>query len=180
MTAYSNYNKNIGYIQGLNFISAQIIYFFEDEIDEFIFLDAIINKLELEQIFLNNQFLKKILEKINVLLLKNLPKINKFLSDINLNFDYFITSWILSLFSSSMETEYLSIIWDYIIIFGWKFVKYFILNILISCENDILNSTLDNLASIKKNIFKNKIFKKNFNSLIDDSVQSMIKDDEFI
>ena len=180
LTAYSNYNKNIGYIQGLNFISAQIIYFFEDEIDEFIFLDAIINKLELEQIFLNNQFLKKILEKINVLLLKNLPKINKFLSDINLNFDYFITSWILSLFSSSMETEYLSIIWDYIIIFGWKFVKYFILNILISCENDILNSTLDNLASIKKNIFKNEIFKKNFNSLIDDSVQSMIKDDEFI
>ena len=79
-----------------------------------------------------------------------------------------------------MEIEYLSIIWDYIIIFGWKFVKYFILNILISCENDILNSTLDNLASIKKNIFKNEIFKKNFNSLIDDSVQSMIKDDEFI
>ena len=78
-----------------------------------------------------------------------------------------------------METEYLSIIWDYIIIFGWKFVKYFILNILISCENDILNSTLDNLTSIKKNIFKNEIF-KNFNSLIDDSVQSMIKDDEFI
>ena len=68
----------------------------------------------------------------------------------------------------------------FIIIFGWKFVKYFILNILISCENDILNSTLDNLASIKKNIFKNEIFKKNFNSLIDDSVQSMIKDDEFI
>ena len=40
---------------------------FEDEIDEFIFLDAIINKLELEQIFLNNQYLKKILEKMSLM-----------------------------------------------------------------------------------------------------------------
>ena len=143
-------------------------------------MDAIINKFELDKIFLDNQFLKIKLEKINLLLIEKLPKLNKFLSNIKLNFDFFITSWILTLFSNSMETEYLSIIWDFIIIFGWKFVKYFILNILISCENDILNSTLDNLASIKKNIFKNEIFKKNFNSLIDDSVQSMIKDDEFI
>ena len=180
LTAYSNYNKNIGYIQGLNFISAHIIYFFEEEIDEFTFLDAIINKFELDKIFLDNQFLKIKLEKINLLLIEKLPKLNKFLSNIKLNFDFFITSWILTLFSNSMETEYLSIIWDFIIIFGWKFVKYFILNILISCENDILNSTLDNLTSIKKNIFKNEIFKKNFNSLIDDSVQSMIKDYEFI
>ena len=103
-----------------------------------------------------------------------------FLSNIKLNFDFFITSWILTLFSNSMETEYLSIIWDFIIIFGWKFVKYFILNILISCENDILNSTPNNLTYIQKNMFRNEIFKKNFNRLIKDSVLSMIKDDDFI
>ena len=80
-------------------------------------MDAIINKFELDKIFLNNQFLKKKLEKINLLLLEKLPKLNKFLSNIKLNFDVFITSWILTLFSNSMETEYLSIIWDFIIIF---------------------------------------------------------------
>ena len=143
-------------------------------------MDAIINKFELDKIFLDNQFLKIKLEKINLLLIEKLPKLNKFLSNIKLNFDFFITSWILTLFSNSMETEYLSIIWDFIIIFGWKFVKYFILNILISCENDILNSTPNNLTYIKKNMFRNEIFKKNFNRLIKDSVLSMIKDDDFI
>ena len=180
LTAYSNFNKNIGYIQGLNFISAHIIYFFEDEIEEFNFLDAMINKFELDKIFLNNQFLKQKLEKINLLLVEKLPKLNTFLSNIKLNFEFFITSWILTLFSNSMETEFLSIIWDYIIIFGWNCVKYFILNILTLCENDIINSSQNNLTYIQKNIFKNENFKKNFHKLINDTVQSMIKDDEFI
>ena len=158
LTAYSNFNKNIGYIQGLNFLAANIIYFFEDEIDEFVFLDAIIHKFDFNKILdknLNNNFFVKKLEKINLLLMKKLPKLNKFLSNIKLNFDFFITNWILTLFSDSIDTEYLTIIWDFMGIFGWKFFEYFVLNVFILCENSILNSTQNNLTYIKKNIFRN-------------------------
>ena len=167
LTAYSNFNKNIGYIQGLNFLAANIIYFFEDEIDEFVFLDAIIHKFDFNKILdknLNNNFFVKKLEKINLLLMKKLPKLNKFLSNIKLNFDFFITNWILTLFSDSIDTEYLTIIWDFMGIFGWKFFEYFVLNVFILCENSILNSTQNNLTYIKKNIFRNENFKKNFNN----------------
>ena len=179
LTAYSNFNKNIGYIQGLNFLAANIIYFFEDEIDEFVFLDAIIHKFDFNKILdknLNNNFFVKKLEKINLLLMKKLPKLNKFLSNIKLNFDFFITNWILTLFSDSIDTEYLTIIWDFMGIFGWKFFEYFVLNVFILCENSILNSTQNNLTYIKKNIFRNENFKKNFNNLIKDTVHSLIND----
>ena len=183
LTAYSNFNKNIGYIQGLNFLAANIIYFFEDEIDEFVFLDAIIHKFDFNKILdknLNNNFFVKKLEKINLLLIKKLPKLNKFLSNIKLNFDFFITNWILTLFSDSIDTEYLTIIWDFMGIFGWKFFEYFVLNVFILCENSILNSTQNNLTYIKKNIFRNENFKKNFNNLIKDTVHSLINDEIII
>ena len=183
LTAYSNFNKNIGYIQGLNFLAANIIYFFEDEIDEFVFLDAIIHKFDFNKILdknLNNNFFVKKLEKINLLLMKKLPKLNKFLSNIKLNFDFFITNWILTLFSDSIDTEYLTIIWDFMGIFGWKFFEYFVLNVFILCENRILNSTQNNLTYIKKNIFRNENFKKNFNNLIKDTVHSLINDEIII
>ena len=183
LTAYSNFNKNIGYIQGLNFLAANIIYFFEDEIDEFVFLDAIIHKFDFNKILdknLNNNFFVKKLEKINLLLMKKLPKLDKFLSNIKLNFDFFITNWILTLFSDSIDTEYLTIIWDFMGIFGWKFFEYFVLNVFILCENRILNSTQNNLTYIKKNIFRNENFKKNFNNLIKDTVHSLINDEIII
>ena len=153
LTAFSNYDKSIGYVQGFNFLAANIIYFFEDEIDEFAFLDAIIHQFELDKIFdnnLNNQFFDTKLKYINHYLIKHLPNLNKFLTENKLNIEFFITNWILTLFSDSMETKYLVIVWDYLIIFGLKFFKYFILNVLILFENDIINSTPNNMTNIKK------------------------------
>ena len=40
LTCYSNFNKNIGYAQGLNFIAAIAICMFENEEIAFIFLDS--------------------------------------------------------------------------------------------------------------------------------------------
>ena len=183
LTAFSNYNKNIGYVQGLNFIAAHIIYFFEDEIDEFTFLDAMIHKFELDKILdnnLNNQFFEEKLKNINFYLMKQLPKLNNFLSDNKLNLEFFTTSWILTLFSDSMQTEFLVIIWDYLIIFGMKFFKYFILNVLLLYENDILNSDQNNITYIKKNILKNEKFCNNNDILIKNTTQMMINDESII
>ena len=183
LTAYSNFNKNIGYIQGLNFLAAHIIYFFEDEIDEFTFLDALIHKFNLDKILdnnLKNVFFEKKLEHINLLLVQKLPKLNKFLSELKLNFEFFTTNWILTLFSDSMDNEYLTIVLDFMSIFGWKFFEYFILNILILSENDIINSTQINLTYIKKKIIRNEKFKKNFYKLIKDTIYTLIKEEIII
>ena len=66
------------------------------------------------------------------------------------------------------------------IIFGWKFIKYFILNILLKSENDILNSTENNLTFLKKNLLRNVKFRNNFQELLKDTEQMMINDDNII
>ena len=183
LTAYSNFNKNIGYVQGLNFLAAHIIYFFENEIDEFIFLDALINKFELDKILdnnLNNKFFEKKSEKINNFIKIKLPKLNKFLSELKLNLEFFTTNWILTLFSNSMDNKYIFIIWDFMLIFGWKFFKFFILNVLIISESDILYSTQNNITFIKKNIFKNNKFENNFKGLINNTMRMMLNDDNIV
>ena len=183
LTTFSNYDKSIGYVQGFNFLAANIIYFFEDEIDEFAFLGAIIHQFELDKIFdndLNNQFFETKLKYINHYLIKHLPNLNKFLTENKLNIEFFITNWILTLFSDSMETKYLVIVWDYLIIFGLKFFKYFILNVLILFENDILNSTPNNMTNIKKNMLRNEKFCYHFDELINNTVEIMINDENII
>ena len=177
LIVYSNLNKNIGYVQGINFLAAHIINIFEDEKDELIFLDALINKLNLDKIFVinyNNKFYEKISNSINSSIIQQIPKLYKYLFDVKLNIDFFTTSWILTLFSDSMDNEFLIIIWDYMIIFGWKFVKYFIVNILLIFENDILNTNQDNLTYIKKNILRNEKFKINFQKILRDTEEMLI------
>ncbi len=183
LTAYANLNKNIGYNQGINYIAAHILYIFENEMDELIFLDALINKLNLDKILdnnLNNEFYEKIFRNINSFILKQMPKLDKFLSDIKLNIEFFTTNWILTLFGDSIDNEFLVIIWDYMIIFGWKFIKYFILNILLKSENDILNSTENNLTFIKKNLLRKEKFRNNSDKIVRDTEQMMINDDNII
>ena len=151
--------------------------------DGLIFLDALINKLNLDKILdnnLNNEFYEKIFRNINSFILKQMPKLDKFLSDIKLNIEFFTTNWILTLFGDSIDNEFLVIIWDYMIIFGWKFIKYFILNILLKSENDILNSTENNLTFIKKNLLRNEKFRNNFDKIVKDTEQRMINDDNII
>ena len=179
LTAFSNYNKNIGYAQGINFLAANIIYFFDEEIEEFIFLDALIHKFDLDKILCttNSNFFIKKLKDINNFIIQRLPKLNEYLENMALNCEFFTTNWILTLFSNSMETQFLFYIWDYMIIFGWKFFKCFSVAVLMNFENDILNSTENNINFIKKSIRKSNKFNIDFKNIIFKTLQMIIKEE---
>ena len=124
LTAYANYNKNIGYAQGLNFLAANTIFIFEKEMDEFLFLDALIQKFNLENIIGLSNNLSIKLEEITNCLNKYFPKIKKYLESMNLNYEFFLAGWVLTLFSNSINNEYLFYIWDFMIIFGWDYFNF--------------------------------------------------------
>ena len=132
LTCFSNYNKNIGYAQGLNFICAQALYLFSLEEEVFVFLEGFINIMKMDNfIGVGNE--KKMLYKLNEfskILYKNVPNIIQFFNDKAISHDFFSTGWILTLFSASMERINFIIIWCFIIIFRWKFVYSFIIQIL--------------------------------------------------
>lgn len=175
LTCYSNYNKKVGYAQGINFICAHAIYLFKSEEEVFIFLDGFINSMKLDNyIGIENE--SKILHKLNEfsrILRRYVPGIIDYFDNKGVSHDFFTTGWILTLFSSSMERDYLVIVWCFMIIFKWKFVYSFIIQILKKYEKTIFNSSENKLGYKMKTIFKNKDFKRDFNDIIKSTLDFM-------
>ena len=175
LSAYCNYNKNIGYVQGMNFLAAHCLYIFKSEVESFEFLDAIIRKFNLEKLFgVQAEELNTKLYNISQELKKYTPNVNEYLHNINLNYDYFTCNWMITLFSNSMNVKYLFYVWDCMIIFGWKFFNCFVISVFEMNQNKILNTEISEMTNLKKNILKNKEFEKQFNEIIIRSFEHLI------
>ena len=173
LTVYSLYNPKIGYVQGINFIAAHIIILMEKEKEEknLMFLDAFLNKFQFYNLIGldRGDLLKKNLNHLGEQLNKYCPEIVKFLKNSNLSHDIFTTNWMLTLFANSMESKYLFIVWDFLIIFGWKFFIGFIISFLNLFKKEMLDEEQNNLNFLMKNILRNQKFKDKFNFIIDEA-----------
>ena len=175
LTSYANYNKNIGYAQGLNFLAANSIFIFEKEVDVFLFLDALIQKFNLENIIGLSNNLSIKLENISNCLNNYIPEIKNYLANMNLNYEFFLAGWVLTLFSNSINNEYLFYIWDYMIIFGWDYFNCFVIAVLKKYENEILKLPQYKLTFYMKNILRNKKFEDDFEKIIESSFKFFLK-----
>ena len=60
LNVYAFANANIGYAQGMNFIVANSLFLFKDNVDAFYFLDGLIQLLNLEDFYgIKNKLKKK-------------------------------------------------------------------------------------------------------------------------
>ena len=174
LTAYSNYNANIGYAQGLNFLVGNSIFLFKKDEDVFGFIDGMINRFELVKLYgITSNDLNYRLNKISKLIQSYCPDIYTFLSDNYLNPEFFTANWTLTLFSCHMNKEHLFIIWNFMIVFGWKFFDWFIISLLCNFRNTILTYEPTKLSFLMKNIFKSPRFKNDFNSIIKDTIKKI-------
>ena len=87
----------------------------------------------------------------------------------NLNYEFFLAGWVLTLFSNSINKEYLFYIWDFMIIFGWNYFNCFIIAVLKKYENEILSLPQNKLTFYMKNILKNDSFQKDFETIMKSS-----------
>ena len=175
LTCYSNYNKNIGYAQGLNFIFANAIYLFSSEEDIFLFVDGLINFLKLEN-FLGIYNQNNLPEKINYIsniLEKYIPDIIKVFNEKFVKIEIFLTNWILTIFSCSMNRKNLIICWCFMILFGWKFFYCFIIQILIHYQDIIFSLNEVDLCKKMKNILFTIEFNQDFKNIINRTIDFM-------
>ena len=174
LTSYSNYNKSIGYAQGLNFLAASSIFLFKNEEKIFIFLDGLINRFKLNHLFsINNQNLPKKLKYFSNLLNKYCDEFTNYLSSKLLSHEFFSTGWILTLFSNSMDRNKLFICWCFMIIFGWKFFYSFVIQLLLFYKKNLLEIKETKLSAQMKEILKGKQFIKDFNKIIENTLTFM-------
>ena len=159
LTKYSNYNKDIGYAQGLNFMFANAILLFDNEKDAFFFVDGMINKFKLKKFFAekNSKLIEEI-KKFSKILEKYNPEIVNFFEKKYIYHEFFSTGWILTLFSNSMESKNLFICWNFMNIFGWKFFYSLVIQILRFYKQIIFHTNENELSCLMKNLLKDKKF----------------------
>ena len=174
LTSYSNFNKQIGYTQGLNFISAIGLSLFDSEQEVFVFLDGLINRFELDKFMgINNKYLVQNLKHFSNILNKYVPDIISFFDNKLLNHEFFSTNWILTLFSNCMSKNELIIIWCFMIVFGWKFFYCFAIELLNFYKEDIFQTNENELNYKMKKILNDDKFEGNLNVLIKNTFQLM-------
>ena len=178
LLSYSNYNKKIGYAQGLNFLAGNALFYFNTNEEISMFIDGMINKFELDKFMgINNNELNDKLSDLGNFLKFYCKKYNKdiltYLEKNYVKHEFFTANWLLTLFSNGMERNNLLIVWCFLIIFGWKFFYFFIFNILIFFENDIKKINETKLSSMMKNLLKNEKFTNNFNLIIERTFTSL-------
>ena len=174
LTSYSNYNKSIGYAQGLNFLAASSIFLFKNEEKVFIFLDGLINRFKLNNLLsINNQNLPKRLKYFSYILNKYCSEFINHLNSKLLNHEFFSTSWLLTLFSNSMERNKLFICWSFMVIFGWKFFYSFVVELLLFYKKTLLEIKETELSLKMKELLKRKQFIKDFNEIIKNTLTFM-------
>ena len=174
LTTYSNFNKQIGYAQGLNFISAIGLYLFDTEEEVFVFLDGLINRFELNNyIGIKNSKLINKISFFSEILNKYVPEVINFFNKNSLTHEFFSIGWNLTLFSNCMEKRCLIVIWSFMVIFGWKFFYCFAIELLIHYKDDIINTNTKLISKKMKNLVCNEAFVHNFRKIIGETFKLM-------
>ena len=113
----------------------------------------------------NNSVRKKLLD-IEQIIKKFIPDLIKFLEANYLNHEFFTTQWVITIFANSVKPYNLFRIWDFAIIYGWKFLQYLIVSILLTFKNIIINYDVNHLSTFMKNLLKSALFDQAFLHII--------------
>jgi hypothetical protein len=113
--------------------------------------------------------------KIMQFLLEKLsPDTIQFLETRKINHEIFTASWFITLFSKNFKNEKILFeLWNYIIIFKWKFIYLFIISIIKHFQNKLIQLDLYYFTLFMKDIFDNDEFYNNYNNIIKCTFQLM-------
>ena len=163
------YSENkINYVQGINTITAFIYDLLEIEEDTFHMLICLFNYTQLRDIYADEEFqhLKILFYSMERILYLYLPKIYSKLKDHNLQINFFMSAYFITLFTilysylPDNDISFIIHVWDEFILEGWKSFCSTWLAILKYCENDILKDKGDILNFLTNKIKNCELFKK--------------------
>ena len=179
LNAYSSFNNQIGYAQGMNFITAKLFHKYDKEEQVFHALDALICLLNFKQVIGIHHEIAKHLSSAGKAIEHNVPRLFMYLNRNGINHEIFTANWIITLFSTALEDDVLYLVWDFIILYKWKFIYCFIAGVLKVYENDIMKVNVFEFSKVMKQLLKRNEVKRDIYRIINVTFAFMlrIKDD---
>jgi len=154
---YSKYNKQVGYVQGMGFITALLLTYMDEE-RSFFMLHALMKKRGLENVLLPGfPDLKRKLYAFLNLEKKLIPKVYNVFKANEINPFSYASEWFLCLFSRNLKFHSLLRIYDNFMLEGYKIIFRFAIAFLKSAEKDIIEcKQTDYFFSITKKFIENE------------------------
>ena len=166
LLAYSKYNKNVGYVQGMGFLAAVFLIYMDEE-SSFYMLHSLMKKYKLEGLYYDNfPDLKK---KCFVLLNMQKKYINKLYNIFQRDGivpTMYASSWFISLFARTVDFNIAVRILDCFFLEGFKVIYRISLALFKLSENAFCSAkkgeTLPLLYKVQENINVEELFKVAF------------------
>jgi len=149
LRAYSLYDTDVGYCQGMNFIAATLITFMEEE-EAFWMLVVVMNEqpTNMRGLFGENmQQTQQILDTSEKLIKDFLPVLYKHFEKENIHITMFVTQWMLTVFTSSFPFDLVVRVWDCFLAEGYKIVYRVMLALLKLSSPDLLQLPFEEILA---------------------------------
>ena len=162
-------NKEIGYFQGMNYITAFFFQLFDfDEEKTFYFMLGIEKNTKFKEIFYNNLYLLSLFFSVFEKILKvNVPEIYQHQKNNEMNPNYYLPPWFLTLFTfmcTKFEKEnlpkFIILVLESFLLNGWSAIFNAGYTILKYLRNDIINLKADILMDYMVNKFGKEMLKE--------------------
>lgn len=151
LKAYTLYDNTWGYVQGMNFIAASLIYHASPDIAFWLFISLIFDYNLRENYKIGFPGVTEINELIKTKLKHRWPKLAKLFEKTNTDFEMFTLEIIMSLFGITLPLELTGIFYDNFFESSWNFFSNLIIEFLEKIQSNILslNDPWDIIRMIK-------------------------------
>ncbi|KAL3799554.1 hypothetical protein HJC23_008681 [Cyclotella cryptica] len=141
LRAYSVYDRQVGYCQGMNFIAAMFLTFLSEE-EAFWLLVVVMNEepYKLRELFGEDMAgTHEVLYIAEKLMHQFLPKLSQHMEAENIHISMFVTPWLLTVYTSTFPFELVSKVWDCFLVEGWKVVYRVMLALMEAGSREIMS-----------------------------------------
>ncbi|KAL3784709.1 hypothetical protein HJC23_007718 [Cyclotella cryptica] len=160
LRAYSLYDTEVGYCQGMNFIAGMLLTFLSEEVS-FWLLVVIMNDepYKLREIF-NREMAgtHEVLYIADKLVQVFLPELYAHLEKQTVHTSMFSTQWLMTIYTSTFPFDLVTRVWDLFLSEGWKIVYKTFIALLVHAreDGDLINKNMEEILSYLRH-FQSKV-----------------------
>lgn len=138
LTAYAVYDSKVGYVQGMNFIAAALLFHASEEL-AFWLLVSLLEDYEVRDLYLPDMpGLDKHSQILYLLLCTHNVNVFEYLNTNDIRVEFLIMEWVLSLFGSVIVIERMGLFLDEFFQSGWGFFYRLVIHIINKYESEIV------------------------------------------
>lgn len=150
LRAYSLYNPDVGYCQGMGFIVGVLLMYMSEE-DSFYMLISILDKYKFSGLYLPGlPLLNTHLERLKKIFKKRIPSLYNHFRNENVDETMYASQWFMTIFAYSFNLDAVARIWDLFFLEGVNLIFKISIAILKILKNSLFNQSFENILQTLK------------------------------